>query len=60
VLKLLIKGVAGTFIAIIVINIATIKETSHNYTHYLYTRPAYIIYAPRSVNLTSNLAKLSL
>jgi hypothetical protein len=59
-LKLLIKGVASTFTAIVAVSIATTKETSYNYTHYLHTRPAYIIYIPGSVNLTSNLAKLSL
>ena len=58
-LKLLIKGVTGTFIAIIAISIAIIKETSYNYIYYLYTRPAYIIYIPGSVTLTNNLAKLS-
>jgi len=54
------EGVAGTFTAIIAVSAASTKETSHDYTHRPHTRPASTMCAPGSVNLTSNLAKLSL
>jgi hypothetical protein len=58
--RILTEGIAGTFTAVIAVRITSTKEARHDYIYRLYTRPSYIIYIPRSVNLTSKLAKLSL
>jgi hypothetical protein len=42
------------------VGIASTKKTSHDHIYRLYTRPASIMCAPGGMNLTNELAKLSL
>jgi hypothetical protein len=44
----------------VAVGTASTKETSHDHTHHPHTRPASTVYAPGGMNLTNELAKLSL
>jgi hypothetical protein len=50
----------STLTTIVAVGAASTKETSYDYTHRPYTRPASIVCAPGGMNLTNELAKLSL